>query len=389
MKRRIMLLIMIAFMLSGCWDSIETEQLGVITVMGIGLGNSNELRVIMQEQVHEKQQQGQTSSGKAPFFVYEGTGATISEVLNKIPANQHHRLYFAHTKAIILSEELVREKGIRPVIDFYERYPEIRLSTWLLIVPKGQLDKILSTDLGLNSDSGRTMEETIDNQSGDSFFIVNNLKDFIEILNRSGSEPYSGGISLATTGTSGGTSGGTGAFNTKFDIQKTAVFKNEKMVGWLSDEEHRGLSIFLGTAGGGIMMVPFEEKLISLRIIKIKSMIKPVLEGEKKKISINVEIESKIVESQLDNNYMDDKIIKKIEKAQNNEVKKEVIAVVDKARELDSDFLGFGSYFNMKYPKYWKKVRNDWYSHFAEVEVNINVNTTVKDIGKIYKSYKR
>ena len=386
MKRMIVLLIAIAFTLMGCWDSTGTETLGVVTIMGVGLGNNDDIKVIIQEKPHEKQTAGIEGSDKmAPFFVYIGSGKTIFEALQKMAASEHHKLYFAHTNVILFDEELVSSKGIKSVLDFYERNPEIRLNTWLLISPKGQLDKVLSTDVGLRMDTGTILEETIINEKTDSSFDVGNISDAVELLNKSGSELFVAGISISPKGS--GNSNGSG--DKTFSIRDIAVFKGEKMLGWLNTEEHRGLSWINGNFKGGVMVIPFENKALSLQIANMKSKIKPEISNGEMQININLEVASSIIESQGNFDFMNAETIKKIEKTQNEEIKKDITAVLNRSRELQSDFLGFGSYFNQRYPVLWKEIKNDWYSYFPDIEVNIYVNSTIKNTGKVYNSLSR
>lgn len=387
MKKVIALLIAISFTFMGCWDSIETEELGVITVIGLGIGKSNDIRVIIQEIPHEKTTTSNQSSGggsKSSFHLYEGSGSTISEAIQRMSANEHHRLYYAHTKIIILDEELVSSKGIKPIIDFFERAPHIRLSTWVLISPIGQFDKILSKDVGIGLDTGQILEETIHNKKDNSALTITNLKDFIELFNKSGSEAYASGVSIKSKSPSDNE-----ASSEKFYARDTAVFKDDKMVGWLKDEEYIGFSWINGYGKGAIVNIPLGDGVLSLRLVRAKSKLEPIIDNGTMKININVEIVSNIRESQVSYNFINEDIIRKIEELQSEKVKSEITTALEKSRRLNSDIFAMGSYFNMRYPDFWKGVENNWYSYYPEVKVNINVNSTIKDIGNVYKALKR
>jgi len=384
-KKVIFLLILMAFTLTGCWDSVETENLGVVTLIGIGLSTDNNIKVVIHEEPHEKQTAGKsTNSNQTPFNLYAETGSTISEAVQRMSANEHHRVYFAHTMIIIVEEELVSLKGIKPIIDFCERTPEIRLDTWLLISPRGKFEKIISTDVGINLSTGKLLQEIINNVKVNPYRTINKMSEVIELLSKSGSELYTSGISLTPRSSAIGTFGGSSS-KQKFIIKDTAVFKGEKMVGWLKDEEYMGLSWINGNVKGGIMTIPFEENSLSLRIVKMKSEIQAVINDKKLQININTEIISNIAESQGKSSFMDEATIKKVNELQGEKIKKEISAAIDKARSLNSDILGFGSYFNLKYPKFWKTIKNNWYDYYPNVEVNINVKTIIKNIGKDYK----
>jgi spore germination protein KC len=387
-KKIIFMLILVSVLLTGCWDSVETEELGVISLMGVGLSTDNNIKVVIHEEPHEKQTAGSgkpSSGSETPFYLYAETGSTIYEAVQRMSANEHHKLYFPHTRIIIVDEDLVTLKGIKPIIDFCERNPEIRLSTWILVSPRGQFDKILSTDVGINLSTGKLLEETINNYKVNPHRTINNLSDIIEMLNSSGSEFYTSGVSKAPENSDIGTIGSS-LNKQKFNIKDTAVFKGEKMVGWLKAEEYRGLSWINGNVKGGIITMPFEEGVLSFRIVKTKSEVRAAIKNEKLQININIEVMSSVAEIQGDSNFMDETTVKKVREFQEGKIKKEITAAIDKARNLNSDIFGWGSYFNSKYPKFWKTIEDNWYEYYSDVEVKVNVNTIIKDIGKNYKS---
>jgi spore germination protein KC len=373
------------FILLGCWDSVETEKLGVVTSIGVELSDNNNIKVTIQQLSHKSQTAGNQSPGgvsQKPFYVNSEVAPTITEAIQKISSNQHQKIYFGHTKVIILDEELVNSKGIQFIIDFYERIPEMTPKTWLLISKNGQLDKILNTNTGLNLDTGSIIEETISNEKDNSYLTVNNLKDFIEMLTASGGEAYTSGINILPKDSTSKTS------DEKFTIKDTAVFKNDKLIGWLKNEESRGLSLANGNVKGGFMSVPFEDNTISLKILKVNSKIYPVMTNEKMQINLNLDVLSNISESHVKSNFLNKDTIGKIEQLENEKIKKEINSALDRSKNLNSDVFQLGSYFNMSYPDLWKKNKNNWNSYYPNVQVNIHVNTTIKNIGNTYKTLK-
>lgn len=383
-----LLTIIMSFTLAGCWDSVETEKLGVVTLFGVQLSDNNNIKVTVQE-VSQKNQTiggqpaGSQSSGsipQSPFYVYSEEGFTISEAIQKISSQQHQKIYFGHTKVIILDEEMVRSKGIHSLIDFYERTPEMRLKTWLLISKSGQLDKILTTNTGLNADTGSILEETISNEKDNSYLTVKNLKDFIELITKSGSEAYTSGVSISHKNSADKTS------DNKFAIKDTAVFKNDNMIGWLNNEESRGLSFASGNLRGGFMTIPFEDDVLSLRILKVTSKAQPVIDNGKIQINLKLDVLSNISESHTKSNFMSEDIIKKIQQLQSNKIKNEITSALDKSKSLNCDIFEFGNYFNMVHNQFWKKIKNNWEVYYPSLRVNIDVNTTIKNIGNNYKT---
>jgi len=378
----ILLTITICFTLLGCWDSVETEKLGVVTIFGIQLAGKDNIKVTIQEVSPRSPGSGNqpsTTSGRS-FNVYSDEGATISEVIQKISSSEHQRIYFAHTKVIILDEELVKLKGIQPVVDFYDRTPAMRLRTWLLISKGGKVDKMLSGNTGINMDTGLFLEETITNEKDNSYLTVKNLKDFIEMINKPGSEAYTAGISISPKNSNDKVE------EIKLNIEDTAVFKNDKMAGWLNKDESRGLLFASGNEKGGFMTIPFEDDIISLRILKVTSKAQPVIDNGKIQINLKLDVMSNISESHSKTNFMNEDTIKKIQQLQSERIKNEITEAIDRSKSIGSDIFQFENYFNMNYGEFWKKIQDDWDTYYPSLRVNVDVNCSIRNIGSNYKT---
>jgi len=370
------MIVILIFCLTGCWDSTETEKLGVVTLMGIGLDNDNNIEVTIQE-IGEKGN---------PFIVYNESASSVSKAVRKIAVNQHHRIYFGHTKIIILSEELVTSRGLMPVIDFFERDQEVRPTTKVLISKGGQLTRILSTDMGFNSDTGTILEETIKSKKNTQTLVVNNIKNFVELLSTPGCEVYTSGIGLKAKNSNIQQSNSIGSQNEIFDFEDIAVFKGTKMADFLKGDEFRGFLWVKGNASGSLITVPFENESISFKIIRIKSIITPSINNNKMDINIAIKIICNIEESQHNIDFFDEAVINKMEQVLNKQIKDEVLAAVNKSRNIGDDIFGFGNYFYANYPIYWMNIKANENSYYQNINVDISVNSTIRNLEIIYKS---
>lgn len=395
MKKIVISVIALSILLSGCWDLTESEKLGLVTLIGVDSLNNNQVKVLVSEMSQQKQASGGQNgkgAGKAPVKLHEASASTVSEAVQKITASDFRRTYFAHANAIILSEELVSSRGITPFIDFFERNPEIRHSTWLLIAMKGQFDKIFSTGTNIEpgTDPGKIIKEIIENKPINSFITANTLGDFLNLFWETGSEPYTSGISLIEINTGKRNQGeGTSeneSNNYDLYIENTAVFKKEKLAGWMGNKESMGLLWAKGHIKGGTIPVNFDDKKISLSIVRMSSDIKPVIADGKMQINIRVKVITNIGESQANLDYGTKEVIEKIQNLQAEEIKKQILAAFDKSKRLDSDVFGFGNYFYGKYPKYWNQIEASGYDYYRNIEVNIDVNSTVNQMGLVRKT---
>lgn len=302
MKKIIVFSLLCCLLLPGCWDLTEVEQMGLVSVIGVDLAENNNIKIYISE-INPQVEAGQAGGGggaksRSPSHLHIITGETVFDAIRRLSMEASHRIFFAHTQVIIFSEELARTRGIRPFIDFFERDAELRRSVWLLIAPKGQLEKIIYTDTPLNTSKGQVLDRIIVMGQRNSFFAVNRLGDFIELFGETGNEAYTAGVTLtAHSPWEDQVSGGIESEKPKImnvNVQDTAVFRGDKLTGWLNDKESRGLLWIEGKVKGGIITTSFEGKRLSLEILRAESEVKPVLEGGKMKINIKVKVDSNI-----------------------------------------------------------------------------------------------
>ncbi len=388
MKKVIVCAIILSMLLTGCWDIIEPEKLGLVTLIGLD-SSDGRIRMVIHEMTQQKQssdsQQGSTGSSSL-IKLHESTAPTISEAIQKITLSDFRRTYFAHASAVIVSEELASSIGMDPIIDYFERNPDIRSTMWLLIAKKGQFNRIfnISTSIEPGADTGKIITGIIRNRPAISY-TANTINDFLTLFWEKGSEPYTSGISLTEIPAGKAKQSEdkkTDELN-KYDlvIENTAVFKKDKLAGWMDNEESTGLLWATDNIKGGDLTVKYDDKDIVLRIVKSGSSIKPLIVDGKMAIDIHVNVTSAIAESQVNIDYEQNETINKLQKLQAEEIKRQILAALNKSRVLNSDVLGFGNYFFGKYPKYWKMVEAGWYDHYRDIDVNIDVDSKVNHIG--------
>lgn len=391
MKGKILFILITCLFLPGCWDLTEVEQIGLVTAIGVDLAENNNIKLTVQE--INPQIRGDGGGGdQLPFHLHIGNGDTVFDAIRKLYSDAPHRLFFAHTQVIILSEELARSRGIRPIIDFFERDHEFRRNTWLLIAKKGQLDKILSTDTPLNQSAGQILDGIIKMRQKNSLFAVNRLGDFIELFGESSNETYTAGVSLITRPTGEKPANGSSDQKPKtinLNVLDTAVFRGDKLVGWLNDRESRGLLWVKGEVNGGIITTTLEGKRLALEIIRSYSKVIPKIVDGKMQINIRIKVLSSISESQADVDFSKKKIIESVQQLQAEEVKREILMAIDKSTQLGTDVFGFGRHFYAKYPTQWQQIKQNWYDYYPDIEVNIAVDSVIRRIGLISKPVER
>lgn len=389
---------------SSCWDKVEVEQLAIVMAMAVDKGEDDLVRATVQV-INPKGIAGGGGAGGMGNFggdnkAYRNLsnhGETIFDAVRGMGGNIPRELYFSHNQVIIISEEIARQ-GILKVIDFFDRNPQIRRNNWLLISKKDVNQyELLNAPNSLERVPAQRINGIIKERERTVSFAITQLGDFMELMAEKGIEAYTAGVKLspnAATLEALGTARGEEENEETRDINvtQTAVFRGDKLVGWLNERESRGLvlvregfntasySIEVGSKGGNV----------AVEALKGKAQIKPVIteDGEpvfniKASVQGTVSEVSDFIDLTKPENF--NIIQKKLEQA----IKKDIMQALEKTQQdYRADVFGLGSALYRRYPEYWHKIADRWPKIYSEVEVTVDIEAKVPRIGLVSKPVK-
>jgi len=168
------------------------------------------------------------------------------------------------------------------------------------------------------------------------------------------------------------------------------IFKDDKLLGWTSKNENRGINVLNGNIG--LMYLTFDYKnspiSISLSTIKTKKEVK--MKDNKPYIEVSVSGNGSINEINQNIDLENPKVIEEIEKATEKELKKDINKGLEVAQKTyKSDIFGYGSMIHKTYPKAWKKIKENWNEEgFSNLEVKVKIDVTLEHKGSLEKTIK-
>lgn len=367
-------------LLTGCWNRIEINDIAIVTAIGIDLTEDDEIHLSLQVAVPSKLgSSGPTggSSEKSTFVISE-TGSTISEAFRNIQGKLSRTIFFSQSRIVIIGEKFAK-KSVSHVIDFQTRYAEPRINSFVMVT-NGDASTIIKSMPKFESISAEEIKEMA--KLGLSVKVY--VRDFLNMLLTDGIEPFAPKLTLEPL-----------EVHTKNKSEKTlavngiAVFKKDKLIGWMSEEETRGLLWLRNEMEEGVITtsVPKENGSgnISMEITRAEVKTVPILKNHELKMNVNIITELAVIENDSQLNLFDTKALEDIETEVNNRIKDKVQMVIDKGqKEYNSDIFGFGHLIYQKYPKEWNaKYKNNWEEEFSELEVTINSKALIRRIGLI------
>ena len=128
MKYKIIPILSLVLILSGCWDSNEPERL--VYAHGVGV-DYKDGKVIVHLQIINLQGLAKTEAGGDPSSknasdVGTGTGNTLEEAIFDLYHTSDRRIYWGHLSFVIFSDEAIKAGGFKKTVDFLDRYRETR-----------------------------------------------------------------------------------------------------------------------------------------------------------------------------------------------------------------------------------------------------------------------
>ena len=388
-------LVLTTIIIPGCWNRREIDTLGLVMASGIDEAEDGGIKLTVQVAKPFAIAGGESdskASQEKPFWVVTSTGKTVFEAVRNLASQSPRRLYWAHNRFLIIGESMAR-RGITEILDLFARDAEPRLLAYIIVVKGATAWDLLQAEFELEkmpSEGGQGIIMNVEQSL--SSIIEAKLNDFLRRLESEGIEPVgiqADIIPLRPDYAIGG------------DLQRkevkaraklggTAVFKGGELVGWLDERETRGANWVLGKVRSGILVIKQpgqEDKLMSLEILRGSGNIKAEIKDGKVSIKIRVEAEANLGESQGTFDPIESpETWAVIESYMKEAVKGEILAALEKIRELNSDILGFGAAVFRKDPKYWREIEGCWYEVFPDLEITVEVNAKLRRTGLIMRS---
>ncbi|GMA98856.1 germination protein [Pelosinus sp. IPA-1] len=323
----------------------------------------------------------------SPVEIITTQGTTVAEAVNNISKQFDRVAFFAHVKVLVISEQLAKE-GLLPILDFFIRNSTMRNLVWLIIAKDGNAKEILTINHGIENVQATYLDNIIKNKGENSEVSTADLLTYLKGIT-SESNPISGVMEMVEHPTMP-TKEKKDVTTQGIKLSGTAVFKKDKLVGYLDNMETRGLNWVTGKVKNTIINIPSPNekgKLIAIAITKASSKIIPEMREGKISFIIDVNVEGNIAEQQDSGNYF--KYLDSfatLEEIQKDMIEKDIQTTIDKVQtKLGSDILGFGSIYSKKYPQEWKGIKDDWDTIFPTVSYEVKVDARLRNLGLILR----
>lgn len=375
---------------AGCWSRKEMNDIAIVAGLAVDKAEGEYLlsaQILNPGQMSEQQGQG----GGAQVTTFATEADTLHEGIRKLTAVSPRRLHFSHIRIFVLGEEIARE-GIRNVLDLLLRDQELRPDFYVTVAKGTKAVDILSTFTTLEKVPAEKLFKGL--EASEKYWAPSigvHLDDLIKTLISEGKQPVLMGLEI-----SGDVRKADKEENTKtirpraiLKYSSIGVFKEDKLIGWLNEEESRGFNFIVDNVNQSVTDIscPQGGKL-AVELMRAKTKLKAKFADDKPELEIRIDAEGNISEVDCQIDLSKTKTIYELEKRAEQRIQGYVEAAVRKVQTgFKSDIFGFGEAMHRDQPKRWKAIKNEWGQLFPTVSIHPNVDVKLRRTGKIGKSF--
>jgi len=393
-KKMLYLFLILTFLMTGCWDREELDDISIVTGIAVDPGDEKKYRMTV-EAIISSEFGKQSAQGNTPVVSYSLEGNSLSELSNKMNKGLTRKLVYSHTRVLYISEEVARE-GLFGFLDFLDRSGQFRNDFNIMITkgnPASEFTKITYPTQKSPSLKVNTQAETFTEEWGGDPNVK--LYDFISSIISKGKSPVAASLKIKGNAEAGKTVENNKALEPEALVvmDGMAVFNNDKMIGTLSLEETRNflwtqelmqtsLSIPCGESDQA------NEYFLDARITMSKSNLEASYKNGTPQIKLSINGESRLQGIHCPRDITKLDVFTDYEEKIEEYIKKEMISLITKVQEeYEVDIFGFGDALNRQNHKKFLEVQDQWDEEFAKAELDVYVDMHLMRSGIKNKSF--
>ncbi|ADL08914.1 Ger(x)C family spore germination protein [Thermosediminibacter oceani] len=359
------------FYTTGCWDMIDIDRRFFVGKIGVDRAEDGEQMLVsfsfaIVRKIAGGQGGSQGGGGGSPIVSVSTVADSIHAAARQVAMRLSRRLFFEHTRVILIGEELARD-GIEEIVNFLERNSEINRRSRVIVV-RGKAKDVMNFKNEIEVLPALYISNIFENQDICGRFVQVDVDEFMKEVHSMH------GNALLPRLTPG---------KTDVKIGGAAVIKKYKLVGWLEENETLGANFVLEEIRGADIMIDIQgyKYPVVFTVIHNKTAKELLEAGDYPKFRVKLEVKGEIAETP-DQIELDPEKLKIIEKMLEERINQLVLASIKKLQqEYQVDLLGFGEYLSKYKPEVWEEYEKDWENIFPEAEINVETKVKIGGIG--------
>ncbi|MEO2203542.1 Ger(x)C family spore germination protein [Paenibacillus pabuli] len=392
-RRHMFLVLMWVTLLGGCGNRTEMNDLGITSATGFDKHNGN-WRITYQVIVPPASSTSGSSGGGSQSTVttFTSQGKTIREAVAQSSVENPKKLYFAHTNVLVIGEKAA-EQGISEILDNYYRNIEPRQTVKMLIAD-GEAKDYLNKMVPPEKNPGRALSDILqrDHERG-SYYPLVNLHEFAMKIS---SDSGAAGVPIVTVkGQDHKKIENIDVFKetsspAKLRLEGLSVFSKDKKIGKLSQSESLGVAWLTDQVKRTNLRYAGENgEINSFLVRKATVKTKPIKTGSRYTVRVDAKVSGELDESTSKKKISSTEGIHALQHQAEQLIEAQMMEGWKATQQLKVDLLGIGNKIHQHQPKDWKSLKESWPEELRNMDININVNVSVRRIGLLQDSFSK
>lgn len=382
-----MILSLLLFPLTGCWSRRELTDLAIAVALGIDKNEKEEFIVSVQIINPGETAASQKTGGyDTPVTTYTTSGEILFEALRKLSTEIPRQVYLSQLRMIVIGEKVAQE-GIYDVLDFLSRNHELRTDFYIIVAKERTAEETLKILTSIEKIPANKLFSSLE-KSAEVWAATEKIRltDLMEDIVGEGIQPILTGITIKGDPQKGLTIKNVETISPDaiYSYRGMAAFRKNKLVGWLNEDESKGLNYIRDKVLNTVTVVDMNDGKVGVELIRTKTEIIPHIKNNDISIEVKVNGEGNIGDVNTELDIMNPSVIGEIESKINKDIKDVIMATVEKVQQdFNSDIFGFGEWIHKENPEVWAKVKLEWFDIFPDVNVYVNSNIKIRRFGTI------
>lgn len=353
--KKIILLIFLTFICTGCYNYKELNELGIVSAMGISKDGDLYNLDIQLLNVLDSEKSG---FNKSPITVISGQGETIFEAARSMNRKTSKVFFLADVDYVFLDQSVLND-GLDEIMDFLIRDTRLSLNFLVVTSTENKSLDILSSISHFDTNSANNLYDAIMN-SETRYGGINSLhvRELINNYYAKGKYTIFPNVYIKDTSKSSENDSLEDSKSESYVEVKNMVFFKDKEAIELTDEETKGVNFLRNKIKNATLTIECDGGYFTIETLESKMKLKSKLNIDQ--LNVKGSVGAEIVYYGCKDNLDNADVLKSISKKAEKEVESYITKAFNKSKKYNYDFLGLGNYIYKNNYKYFDFENKDW-----------------------------
>lgn len=353
--KKVILLIFLTFICTGCYNYKELNELGIVSAMGISKDGDLYNLDIQLLNVLDSEKSG---LNKSPITVISGQGETIFEAARSMNKKTSKVFFLADVDYVFLDQSVLND-GLDEIMDFLIRDTRLSLNFLVVTSTENKSLDILSSISHFDTNSANNLYDAVMN-SEIRYGGINSLhvRELINNYYAKGKYTIFPNVYIKDTSKSSENDSLEDSKSESYVEVKNMVFFKDKEAIELTDEETKGVNFLRNKIKNATLTIECDGGYFTIETLESKMKLKSKLNIDQ--LNVNGNVGAEIVYYGCKDNLDNADVLKSISKKAEKEVESYITKAFNKSKKYNYDFLGLGNYIYKNNYKYFDFENKDW-----------------------------